>query len=72
MTKIAEIRKKSEIELMATIADLRTELVEKRRSLHAGELQNPLSIKTVRRDIARCLTLLASAAQVKPEGKEKK
>lgn len=57
--KVSALRDKSAEDLQKLISEKRTELVEKRRSLHAGELQNPRSIKTIRRSIARALTVIA-------------
>ncbi len=56
--KIADIRSQSLADLHKLLAEKRTELVEKKRSLHAGELQNPKSIKGIRRDIAVILTVI--------------
>lgn len=61
--KIADIRKKSPAQLITFISEQRTELAEKRRSLHAGELQNPMSIQNIRRTIATALTVQQEAAK---------
>lgn len=65
--KIADIRKESTDKLTALIHEKRTELVEKKRSLHAGELHNPSTIKQVRRDIAAILTVLNEQKTAKKE-----
>lgn len=56
--KVSELRTQSAAELQKTLAEKRSELVEKHRSNAAGELANPKSIKEVRRDIALILTVL--------------
>jgi large subunit ribosomal protein L29 len=68
--KLAELRKLSIEDLTTFVSDKRTELVEKRRSLHAGELQNPKSITLIRRDIAKGLTILAEQKQAAPKKEE--
>lgn len=65
--KTADIRKKSPAELIKFIAEQRQELVEKTRSLHAGELQNASSIKTTRRTIATALTVQKQQSLAKEE-----
>lgn len=57
--KTTELRNQSTEDLQKLISEKRAELIEKRRSLHAGELQNPRSIKTIRRSIAKALTVLS-------------
>lgn len=68
--KTQDLRSLKQADLETKIAELRKELVEKKRALHAGELQNPQNIKEVRRTIATALTLLnqqKSAAADKEE-----
>jgi ribosomal protein L29 len=62
----SELRTKSVAELDKLLAEKRTELVETRRSLAAGELPNPQVVGKTRRDIARILTCLTEANQPKP------
>lgn len=48
------------------LLEKRTELVDKQRALKAGELVNPRSIRSLRKEIARLLT-----AQQQAESREK-
>lgn len=65
--KASELRTKSSQELQALIAEKRTELVEKQRSLKAGELANPRSITKIRREIAVVMTIAAEQTAAKEE-----
>ena len=59
--KVVEIRKLSTAELTTESTKLREEIVELRRRLHMGELQNPRLIRNKRKDLARMLTVLGEA-----------
>ncbi len=59
--KVVEIRKLSTGELATESTKLREEIVELRRRLHMGELQNPRLIRNKRKDLARMLTVLGEA-----------
>jgi large subunit ribosomal protein L29 len=59
--KVAEIRKLSPAELTTESTKLREEIVELKRRLHMGELQNNRVIRTKRKDLARVLTVLGEA-----------
>lgn len=59
--KVVEIRKLSTAELTAESTKLREEIVELRRRLHMGELQNNRVIRNKRKDLARVLTVLGEA-----------
>lgn len=59
--KVAEIRKLSTTELTTESTKLREEIVELKRRLHMGELQNNRVIRTKRKDLARVLTVLSEA-----------
>lgn len=59
--KVAEIRKLSTAELTSESTKLREEIVELKRRLHTGELQNTRVIRTKRKDLARILTVLSEA-----------
>lgn len=59
--KIAEIRKMSTAELTTESTKLREEIVELRRRLHLGEIQNNRVIRAKRKDLARLLTVLSEA-----------
>ena len=57
--KIAEIRKFNTGELAAKSTELREEIVEMKRRLYMGEVQNTRSIRVKRRDLARIMTVLS-------------
>jgi ribosomal protein L29 len=59
--KVVEIRKLSTTELTAESTRLREEIVELKRRLHLGEIQNTRAIRNKRRDLARLLTVLGEA-----------
>jgi large subunit ribosomal protein L29 len=52
-----EIRQMSEKELNSKLLDLKSELFNLRFQLATGQLDNPLKISTVRKDIARVKTI---------------
>lgn len=56
--KAKEIRQMSGNELDARLLELKTELFNLRFQLATGQLDNPLRIKSVRKDIARVKTIL--------------
>lgn len=56
--KAKEIRQMSEKELNAKLIDLKAELFNLRFQLATGQLDNPLRINTVRKDIARIKTIV--------------
>lgn len=57
--KIIDIRKLSTDELTSESTKLREEIVELRRRLHLGEVQNVRAIRGKRKDLARMLTVLS-------------
>ena len=57
--KIADIRKKSTIDLAAQSTQLREEITEMRRRLYSGELTNVRAIRAKRKDLARVMTVLS-------------
>ena len=61
--KIAEIRKLSTDQLTSESTKLREEIVELRRRLHSGEMQNVRTLRNKRKDLARMLTVLSEAFQ---------
>lgn len=61
--KIVEIRKLKTEELTKRSSELRDEIVELRRRLYTGEVQNTRVIRTKRKDLARVLTVLAEQLQ---------
>lgn len=53
-----EIREMSETELQSRLDELKTELFNLRFQLATGQLDNPMQIKRVRKDIARVKTIV--------------
>ncbi len=66
--KARELRDMTTEELRATEADLRRELFNLRFQSARGEIENPLRIRVVRKDIARVLTVLGERLSAE-EGK---
>jgi large subunit ribosomal protein L29 len=56
--KASELRDMSVEELRGKESELRKELFNLRFQQATGEIENPLRIRTVRRDIARVLTVV--------------
>lgn len=56
--KANEIRKMSSEELNKKVIELKNELFNLRFRLATGQLDNPSSIKSVKRDIARVKTII--------------
>lgn len=56
--KPSEIREKSIIELNTELIDLKEELFKLRFQHATNQLDNPLKLKSVKRDIARVRTIL--------------
>jgi ribosomal protein L29 len=56
--KVADIRKLSTADLTKESTKLRIEIVELKRRLHMGELDNVRLIRNKRKDLARMLTVL--------------
>jgi ribosomal protein L29 len=59
--KVAEIRKLSTGELATESTKLREEIIDLKRRLHMGEMQNVRVIRNKRKDLARLLTVLSEA-----------
>ena len=57
--KIADIRKIPTAELANETSKLREEIVELRRRLYSGEVQNVRVLRNKRKDLARMLTVLS-------------
>ena len=57
--KVVDIRKLSTEELATQSTKLREEIVEMKRRLHLGEVQNVRVIRHKRKDLARMLTVLS-------------
>lgn len=56
--KVKEVRQLSEAELNNKLTELKTELFNLRFQLATGQLDNPLKIGLVRKDIARVKTII--------------
>ncbi len=56
--KASEMRKLSDAELLKRLKDLKAELFNLRFQLAINQLENPMRIKAVKKDIARVMTLL--------------
>ena len=56
--KAKEIRQMSDQELNSKLIDLKNELFNLRFQLATGQLDNPMRIKAVRKDIARIKTIV--------------
>jgi large subunit ribosomal protein L29 len=63
--KASELRAMSADELSQKEQDLRKELFNLRFQLATGEIENPMRIHTVRKDIARVLTIRTEKLKVK-------
>jgi large subunit ribosomal protein L29 len=56
--KAKEVRKMTDAELNEKLLDLKNELFNLRFQLATGQLDNPMRIKAVRKDIARIKTIV--------------
>lgn len=61
--KITEVRKLKTDELTRKSSELRDEILELRRRLYSGEVQNVRIIRSKRKDLARVLTVLGEQLQ---------
>lgn len=59
--KVSEIRKMSTVELTQESTKMREEIVQLKRRLHLGEIDNNRAIRNKRKDLARILTVLSEA-----------
>ena len=57
-TEIAKIRELNEAELQTRLKDLKTELFNLRFQHAINQLDNPMRIKAVKKDIARIKTII--------------
>ena len=60
--KNQEIREMTDADLAAKLADLRREKLNLKIQSRVGQLEKTTQVRTVRRDIARCLTEQAARA----------
>jgi len=56
--KANEIRQLSDAELQAKVGELKEELFNLRFQMVTGQLENPMRIRQVRKDIARVKTII--------------
>ena len=61
--KAKELQEMNKNELETKVADLKAELFNLRFQLATGQLQNTMVIQGVKRDIARCMTVLRQLEQ---------
>ena len=61
--KAKELQAINKNELETKVADLKAELFNLRFQLATGQLQNTMVIQGVKRDIARCMTVLRQLEQ---------
>ena len=61
--KASNVRELTTQELEAKLADLKKELFNLRLSHATGQLNNPLALSSVKKDIARVKTVLRERAQ---------
>lgn len=61
--KVSEFAAMKPQELTAAIADLKSELFNLRFKLATGQLENTMQISSVKRDIARALTVQTQASK---------
>jgi large subunit ribosomal protein L29 len=67
--KASELREMTRDEILRKLAELRDEQFKLRLRRGSEELPNPLRLRYLRHDVARCLTVLRSkeiAAEAKP------
>lgn len=58
MVKAREIKEMSDVELKKSLDDSKDELFKLKFQLATGQLDNPMRIKEVKRDIARVRTIM--------------
>ena len=63
----AELREKTPDQLREELVNLKKEQFNLRFQAATGQLENPARMKTVRRDVARVLTVLSEKAAVAAE-----
>ena len=69
--KASELREMTQDEIRRKLAELRDEQFKLKLRRSAEELTNPLRLRLLRRDVARCLTVLR-AKEIEAESPEKK
>jgi len=56
--KAKDVRERSDDELRKTLGDLEEQLFKLRFQKSTGQIENPIKIREVRKDIARVLTVM--------------
>lgn len=56
--KASDIREKTELELQKELSEKKTELFKLRFRLATNQLENPMEVRKVRKDIAKLQTIL--------------
>jgi len=69
--KASELREMTREEILRKLGEMRDEQFKLRLRRSAEELPNPLRLRLLRRDVARCLTVLR-AKEIDTESTEKK
>ena len=68
MSKPEELRDLSDDELDTKLAEAKEELFNLRFQLVTGQLDNPMAIKTMRKEVARILTVIRERELAELEG----
>ncbi len=66
--KASELREMTKEELLRKVAELRDELFKLKLRRATEQLPNPLRLRVLRREIARCLTVLKEKEQTEKKG----
>jgi len=69
MTKAADLRVKTDDELSTQLTELKREAFNLRFQAATGQLEKPMRVREVRRDIARIKTLQGERVAAGKEGK---
>ncbi|HHX14429.1 MAG TPA: 50S ribosomal protein L29 [Clostridiales bacterium] len=70
--KIEKIREMTEVELVNEVKKLKTELFNLRFQQVTGQLENPLKMRDVKKDIARVKTIIREKELEKTDVKERR
>jgi len=65
--RAAELRDRSMDELKKTLSDLEEQLFKLRFQKSTGQIENPIKIRVVRKDIARVLTIISERGALEAE-----
>lgn len=56
--KVSEIREKTQVELQKELEELKSELFKLRFQIATNQLENPMKLKDVKKNIARVKTIM--------------